>query len=313
MLISDFWLCGDNEAERIILPVPKIASIASSVFYWQRTTNRGKELGFMSFKSFIKDVFVGIIANLATTLILGVGMALVPIIGVETLLLALLIATLLNLAKRWNDVHHVLFRWWYWFSECHFALEIHPQNRIRTSEEYHPKAISKSFSSRIISHFICDDVKLNSLEFSCQDDAFLTCTTTNRVGLQEEHKGRYIQFSNGAINRMDRVVEFPFNKCVNYSFSTEMEYDSNTAPEYYIDIKRPVKLLTLSVKVFGDVQINNVKSKIIPLFGEFNANSKRARGIMVECESRPEYRVYNVRIKRPRLFHRYSITWKWMG
>lgn len=91
-----------------------------------------------------------------------------------------------------------------------------------------------------------------------------------------------------------------------------MEYDQNTAPEFFVDIERPVKNLIIEVKVFNGVQINNVKKKITPLYGEYNANSKKIKGVLIDSHDEIDCKVYTFKIRKPLLLHRYTICWEWI-
>lgn len=265
----------------------------------------------MKFKKIINNIVSGIISNLAVSLILTTGVALSKILGLKTLIIALVLAACVGVVKKcWDNTAH--FMWWYKYNKNIHTFEINPNMKIKQSEQIYPSKCNRNFNSKITSEFIWDDVRVNNLKFECQRAAVVTCITTDKEGNQVEYKNNLIQFPEKFIGSAKYIVEFPFNKCADMSFSADMDYDMNTAPEFFVDIERPVKNLVIKVKVFKDVKINNVKKKVTPLYGEYNANSKKNRGILISSRDEIEYKVYTFKVKKPLLLHRYTICWEWI-
>lgn len=265
----------------------------------------------MDFKKLINDIITGIISNLAVSLILAIGVALFPFIGPKTLIIASVVAIIVGVVKKyWSSIVH--FKWWYTYRKNVHTFEICPKNKIKQTEKIYPSKCNRDFNSKITSVFIWNDVKINNLIFECQEQAIVTCTTIDVDGNQVEYKDKNIDFPDKFIGSVKYIVEFPFNNCADVSFSADMDYDQNTAPEFFVDIERPIKNLVIEVKVLKGVQINNVKKKITPLYGEYNTNSKKIKGILIDSHDEIEGKVYTFKIKNPLLLHRYTICWEWM-
>ncbi len=264
----------------------------------------------MNYKKIICDIVTGVVTDITVYLILALGVALSPFIGPKTLLIAIFMACLVGIVKTfWMNTGH--FKWWYKYKKNVHIFEIHPEQRMKQSEEIYLTKSNKNFNSKITSTFVFNDVKVNSLNFNCKDGAAVKCSIIDEFGRQTEYTNQKIEINNKPITAK-YTVDFPFNQCTDVSFFAEMDYDSNTAPEYFVDIKRPIKCLIIKVKVFQGVQINNVKKRIIPLYGEYNVNSKKIKGILIDSKDEINCKVYTIKIKNPLLLHRYVISWKWI-
>lgn len=265
----------------------------------------------MNFKKFFNDIMAGIVANLAVSVILAIGVALSPFIGPKTLIIASVVAIGVGVIKMcWSNTAH--FKWWYTYRKNVHTFEICFNNKIKQTEKIYLAKRNRNFNSKIASEFIWDDVKVKELEFECQEQAVVTCTTIDIEGNQVEYKNKNINFPDKFIGSAKYVVEFPFNNCADVSFLAKMDYDQNTAPEFFVDIERPVKDLIIEVKVHRGVQINNVKKKITPLYGEYNANSKKIKGVLIDSHDEIDCKVYTFKIRKPLLLHRYTICWEWI-
>lgn len=265
----------------------------------------------MNFKKLFNDIVSGIVANLAISVILAIGVALSPFIGPKTLIIASVVAIGVGVVKKcWSNTVH--FKWWYTYRKNVHTFEICSKNKIKQTEKIYLAKRNRNFNSKITSEFIWDDVKVEKLEFECQEKVVVACTTIDNLGNQVDYRDENINFPDKFIGSAKYIVEFPFNNCADVSFSAEMEYDQNTAPEFFVDIERPVKNLIIEVKVFNGVQINNVKKKITPLYGEYNANSKRIKGVLIDSHDEIDCKVYTFKIRKPLLLHRYTICWEWI-
>ena len=265
----------------------------------------------MNFKNPINDIIVSIISNLVVSIILASMVDLSPFVVHKAFIIAAVVAIEIVIVKKsWSSIVH--FKWWYTYRQSVHIVEICSNNKIKQTEKICPAKCNKDFNSKITGELIWNDVQVENLMFDCEDQAVITCTTIDINGNKLEYKNGTIHFHDKFVGIANYVVEFPFNKCADVSFSAEMYYDKNTAPEFFVDIERPVKELVIEVKVHKGVQINNVRKKIIPLFGEYKSSSQKNKAVLIDSRDEIEGKVYTFKIKNPLLFHRYTICWEWI-
>ena len=265
----------------------------------------------MKVKNFFKNILANIIANFAVSAIVFiVGLSVSIWTGCKLIIGILAFSALCFFIA--TTKYKVRFNWSHKYKSSIHVVAIYPDQRMELFERISPVKSNGNFKGKITSVFDYDDVKIQSLSFESQKQAVMKCTVKDEFGNEKEFKDNYISFTNEPVVSAKYEVEFPFDKFSDISFSSQLIYGKETAPEFYVDVERPIKYLTIEVKVYNDVQINNVMQKRIPLFGEYNSSAKYIQGKSMESKDDFGCKVYTFRIKNPLLFHRYIICWDWI-
>lgn len=150
----------------------------------------------------------------------------------------------------------------------------------------------RNFRNKMEGDFEWDDVQIKSITLQSDNSQIVFKCTTRTNEIIELKSDESLTFDKEVV-RAGYVVNFSGNDCEPVKIDTEIQYDKkNMKPEYYVEVIRPMKKLTLRLLVHKSIDINNIEYFSEPLYGEYNKKPIKIKAKRSKDE--PAYMEYSI-------------------
>lgn len=267
-------------------------------------------------KDFIKNIFTGMVSSyiitflsLFVSFIIGyINPVLIPyiVIGVTIIIILLLTKYYLFTGLTW-------FKWTHIYAHDTLCMTLKNNKEAITTEKL-STVKRKGFQGKVTGDHYWDDVCVKKIEMKSKNaNIKLSYKDKNGILVNESNKN-CISIKNKT-EEAHSEIEFNNNKIENIIMETTMDYSRNKMkPEFYCDVVRPIRVLTVELKVSDELNIRNIRKEITTQYGEGNPETVvHTKPINRKTKkSEPSISSYKFTIINPKIYYKYKIAWDWI-
>lgn len=265
-------------------------------------------------KEFIKGLVSSIITAYIVTGLTAVVGLIVAIINpsiIPFIIIGLAVIIIILIASYFLLFGVTKFKWTHFFKHDINCLKLKKDGTGVINESICTKA-KKKFNGTVTFHYDWSDVKTNSVELKA-DNSSIVLDYFDEKGQHNKQSNTGLISLKDSPYKADSFISFNGNEPEDINMEILFDYDkSKMKPEYFLEVNRPTKKITMEVIIHKNIKIRNICKKIVATQGDITeSEAKHIKG--KKYKNDPNMISYRFVIRYPKILHRYIISWEWIS